>query len=129
MSSKAFSNSMRSRSLTVDGWIQNKWTATTMILVDVSRGRRWCKDMTSCLMEQETGDRRRMPSRVGIQRGRRVGSEQFCGLLHGRTVEDDVGHRTHDALDVRVLEDVPSHGHSVSSCLQGVVDHVQDVHV
>ncbi len=50
-------------------------------------------------------------------------------LFRGETLQADVADGAHDPLDVPVLEDVPADGHAVSSGVQRISDHVQDVHV
>ena len=50
-------------------------------------------------------------------------------LFRGETLQTDVADGTHDALDIPVLEDVPADGHPVSSGVETVSNHVQDVHV
>jgi len=53
----------------------------------------------------------------------------FEGFLGCESFEADIADGTHDALHVPVLEYIPSDGDSVSSCCEGIGNHVQDVHV
>ena len=48
----------------------------------------------------------------------RFSLEVLCSFFDCCTVKYDIGYRTHHTADILVLEDVPSHGYSVSSGLE-----------